>query len=145
MDATIITASSHKEKAAPTFKKTFGFHPLAAWCANTMECLAMELRPGNAGSNTASDHRTVLGQALTQIPGSCKAKILVRIDGAGATHALLEHLEELGTARRAPCATPWDGPSPARTRKRWRPCPRPLGRRRCTRTAPPIPNTRSPS
>lgn len=100
MDATIVTASSNKERAAPTFKKTFGHHPLAAWCANTFECLAMLLRPGNAGSNTASDHRTVLGQALAQIPGSSRSKILVRIDGAGATHALLEHLEELNTARR---------------------------------------------
>jgi hypothetical protein len=100
MDATIITASSNKEKAAPTFKKTFGFHPLAAWCANTFECLAMLLRSGNAGSNTACDHRTVLGQALAQIPGSSRAKILVRLDGAGATHELLDHLEGLNTARR---------------------------------------------
>lgn len=100
MDATIITASSNKERATGTFKKTFGFHPLAAWCANTYECLAMELRKGNAGSNTAFDHRTVLDQALTQIPGSSRAKILVRIDGAGATHELLDHLEGLGTTRR---------------------------------------------
>lgn len=100
MDATIVTVSSNKERAAPTFKKTFGFHPLAAWCANTYECLAMLLRPGNAGSNTASDHLTVLGQALTQIPGSWRAKILVRVDGAGATHELLDHLQALNTTRR---------------------------------------------
>jgi hypothetical protein len=50
MDATIITAASSKEGAAGTFKKTFGHHPLAAWCGNTLECLAMMLRPGNAGS-----------------------------------------------------------------------------------------------
>lgn len=100
MDATLVTASSNKEGAAPTFKKTFGFHPLAAWCANTGECLAMALRPGNAGSNTAGDHIGVLRQALAQIPGSSRAKILVRLDGAGATHELLTHLEELNTARR---------------------------------------------
>ena len=35
----------------------YGFHPLAAWCANTRECLRMLLRPGNAGSNTFTDHR----------------------------------------------------------------------------------------
>jgi hypothetical protein len=28
----------------------YGFHPLAAWCANTREPLNMLLRPGNAGS-----------------------------------------------------------------------------------------------
>jgi hypothetical protein len=100
LDATVITAASKKERAAVTFKKTFGFHPLAAWCANTEESLEMLLRPGNAGANTVADHITVLTRALAQIPGSCRAKILVRIDGAGATHDLLKHLEGLNTARR---------------------------------------------
>ncbi|MFC5724188.1 transposase [Streptomyces gamaensis] len=81
--------------AAVTFKKTFGFHPLAAWHANTTECLAMLLRPGNADANTVADHIAVLTGALAQIPGSSAAKILVRADGVGATHALLEHLEAL--------------------------------------------------
>lgn len=35
-----------------------------------------------------------------RIPGSSRAKILVRIDGVGATHDLLEHLKALNTARR---------------------------------------------
>jgi hypothetical protein len=52
LDATLITAHSQKEGAAPTFKKGYGFHPLGAWLANTTESLAMLLRPGNAGSNT---------------------------------------------------------------------------------------------
>jgi hypothetical protein len=46
MDATLVTASSDKEGAAPTWKKGYGFHPLGAWLANTRECLAMLLRPG---------------------------------------------------------------------------------------------------
>lgn len=50
MDATLITAVSDKEGAAPTYKRGYGFHPLGAWCANTGEALAMLLRPGNAGS-----------------------------------------------------------------------------------------------
>ncbi|MER7960359.1 IS1380 family transposase, partial [Streptomyces sp. NPDC096030] len=100
MDATIITAASKKEGAAATWKKSFGFHPLAAWCANTGECLAMLLRPGNAGSNTVTDHTVVLADALAQIPGSSTAKILVRVDGAGATHGLHEHLINLSTRRR---------------------------------------------
>ena len=100
LDATIITAASKKQGAAATFKKTHGFHPLAAWCANTTESLAMLLREGNAGANTASDHIRVLSQALAQIPHSSAAKILVRVDGARATHELLTHLEALNTARR---------------------------------------------
>lgn len=100
IDATLITAHSDKQGAAVTFKKTFGHHPLAAWCANTQESLAMLLRPGNAGANTVCDHITVLTEALRQVPGSASAKILVRIDGAGATHELLEHLQGLNTSRR---------------------------------------------
>jgi hypothetical protein len=100
MDATVITAASRKQGAAGTFKGTFGFHPLAAWLANTDECLAMELRPGNAGANSVADHLRVLDAALAQIPGSSLAKILVRVDGAGATHGLLERLEALNTKRR---------------------------------------------
>jgi hypothetical protein len=100
IDATIITSASDKSGAAVTFKKTYGFHPLACWCANTQESLAMLLRRGNAGSNTVTDHVRVLSDALAQIPNSCQAKILVRVDGAGATHDLLRHLEGLNTARR---------------------------------------------
>ncbi|MFE9934401.1 transposase [Streptomyces sp. NPDC005533] len=56
MDAPIITAASKKQGVAATWKKSFGFHPLAAWCANSRECLAMLLRAGNAGSNTVGYH-----------------------------------------------------------------------------------------
>ena len=31
IDATIVTACSEKEQAAPTWKKTFGFHPLGVF------------------------------------------------------------------------------------------------------------------
>ncbi|WP_298891763.1 transposase, partial [uncultured Serinicoccus sp.] len=37
VDATIVIAHSEKEQAAPTFKRTFGFHPLGVWCDNTSE------------------------------------------------------------------------------------------------------------
>jgi hypothetical protein len=100
LDATLITAHSVKQGAAVTFKKGFGFHPLAAWCANTGESLAMLLRPGNAGSNTVADHIRVLGEAIAQLPPHRRVKILVRIDGAGATHDLVEHLDALNTSHR---------------------------------------------
>lgn len=100
MDATVLTCASRKQGAAGTYKGTWGFHPLAAWCANTFECLAMMLRPGNAGSNTACEHITVLGDALTQLPRGYRRRILIRIDGAGASHALIEHLLSLSTTCR---------------------------------------------
>jgi len=100
LDATLITASSDKQGAAVNFKKGYGFHPLGAWCANTTESLAMLLRPGNAGSNTVSDHIRVLADAIAQIPARYRRKILVRVDGAGATHDFLEHLHEMNSVLR---------------------------------------------
>ncbi|MEU3042498.1 IS1380 family transposase [Streptomyces diastaticus] len=100
LDATVITSASRKEGATGTFKGTFGFHPLGGWCANTGESLAMELRPGNAGANTVEDHLRVLAACLEQIPRSSQSKLLIRVDGAGSTHGLLQHLQALNTARR---------------------------------------------
>jgi hypothetical protein len=88
VDATLVTAHSEKEKAAGNYKHGFGFHPLHAYADETREALGAILRPGNAGSNTAADHITVIDRALEQIPaGRVEAiEILVRADSAGATH-----------------------------------------------------------
>jgi hypothetical protein len=50
------------------------------------------LRPGNAGANTAADHIEVLGAAIAQIPAKHRRNLLVRADGAGCSHALLDWL-----------------------------------------------------
>jgi hypothetical protein len=100
LDATLITAHSDKQGAAPTFKMGYGFHPLGAWLANTSESLAMLLRPGNAGSNTFTDHLAVLTAAIRQIPARMRSRLLVRIDGAGASHELISHLLSLASRRR---------------------------------------------
>lgn len=100
MDGTLITAHSDKEGAAPTWKKGYGFHPLGTWCANTEECLAILLRPGNAGANDAADHIAVLDQAIAQVPAAFRTKLLILIDGAGATHDLVNHMNGLATTRR---------------------------------------------
>jgi hypothetical protein len=100
LDATLVTCTSKKERAAGTFKGGFGHHPLGAWVANTRECVAMLLRPGNATSNDVADHKTVLAAALRQLPLPLWSKVLVRIDGAAFSHALLEHLQSLTTSRR---------------------------------------------
>jgi hypothetical protein len=97
LDGTLITAHSDKEGAAPTFKKGYGFHPLGAWLANTTESLAMLLRPGNAGSNTFADHLSVLTAAIRQIPSRMRRRLLVRVDGAGASHELITHLLSLSS------------------------------------------------
>lgn len=99
IEATMVVAHSEKEQAAATFKRTFGYHPLGAWCDNTGEFLAGKLRAGNAGSNTSADHIEVLTQAIAQIPGIHRRKLLIRSDGAGASHGLLDWLTEQGRVR----------------------------------------------
>ena len=60
-----------------TRNKGYGLHPLGAWLANTRECLAMPLRPGNARSNTFTDHRDVLAAAIRRVPARFRRRILV--------------------------------------------------------------------
>ena len=92
VDATLVTTHSEKEGTASTFKKGFGYHPLGVWCDNTQESMALMLRPGNAGSNTAADHIVVLTAAIGQVPAAHRRKLLIRADGAGASHGLLDWL-----------------------------------------------------
>jgi hypothetical protein len=99
VDATIVVAHSEKENASPTFKKTFGYHPLGVWCDNTTEFLAGMLRAGKAGSNTAVDHINVLADAIGQIPAAHRKRLLIRSDGAGASHKLLDWLTKQDQVR----------------------------------------------
>jgi hypothetical protein len=96
VDATLITAHSEKEKTAGNYKGGYGFHPLQVYLDETREALGGLLRPGNAGSNTADDHKTVIDRALAQIPAESieGLEILVRADSAGATHGLLDYCRE---------------------------------------------------
>jgi hypothetical protein len=96
LDATLITSHSDKEGAAGNFKGGYGFHPMLAYADQTGEALAGELRPGNAGSNTAADQITVAEQAVAQIPSEQieAIELLLRVDSAGATHELLNWCRE---------------------------------------------------
>jgi hypothetical protein len=95
LDATIQIAHSDRQGAAGTFKGTYGHHPLTAWCDNTCESLAFRLRPGSAGSNTASDHIASLDEAIAQVPDPYRRDLLVTVDGAGATLDLINHITAL--------------------------------------------------
>ncbi len=99
VDATLVTTHSEKEGAASTFKKGFGYHPLGVWCDNSQESLALMLRPGNAGSNTVADHVAVLTAAMAQVPTTRRKNLLIRADGAGASHGLLNWLTTLNAKR----------------------------------------------
>jgi hypothetical protein len=96
LDATIVIAHSDKEQAAPTWKKTFGFHPMTAFAdhgaGGNGEPLAIVLRTGSAGSNTAADHIEAARLALAQLPRQLRRKVLIRTDSGGGTHGFLEWL-----------------------------------------------------
>jgi Transposase DDE domain group 1 len=100
-DSHLVEAHSEKEGAAPNRKHGFGFHPLGCWLDEPGEALAMLLRPGNAGANTAADHITVLDASLAQLPPDVRDRerdapvaILARADAAGATHAFAAALRQ---------------------------------------------------
>ncbi|MEV4325684.1 IS1380 family transposase [Microbispora rosea] len=100
IDATIVIAHSDKQQAAPTWKKTFGFHPMTVFADHGAggggEPLAIVLRPGNAGSNTAADHITATRLALAQLPKQRRRQVLIRTDSGGGTHEFLSWLTRPG-------------------------------------------------
>jgi Transposase DDE domain group 1 len=109
VDATlVIDHSDNKAEAAPTWKKSFGHHPLLAFLDRPEiaggEALAGLLRKGNAGSNTAADHITVLDQALASLPADWRPDprnpggptVVVRSDSAGATHKFAQACRDRG-------------------------------------------------
>jgi Transposase DDE domain group 1 len=110
IDATIVIAHSDKELAAPTWKHTFGFHPIVCFLDRpeiaSGEALAGIVRSGNAGSNTAADHIEVLDLALDCLPEQVRPRpdnpdsprLVVRSDAAGASHDFAEHCRERGVA-----------------------------------------------
>jgi hypothetical protein len=96
LDATIVISHSDKDRAAPTWKKTYGFHPMTAFADHgapgSGEPLAIMLRPGNAGSNTAADHIEAARLALAQLPAGQRRNVLIRADSGGGTHDFLAWL-----------------------------------------------------
>jgi hypothetical protein len=98
LDATLITAhSDDKDGAEPTYKRTFGFHPLLAYLDRgdgLGESLGGMLRPGNAGANTAADHIDCFEAALWQLEGLVPEEVglVVRADTAGCSYAFLDWL-----------------------------------------------------
>ncbi|MFF3336902.1 IS1380 family transposase [Streptomyces sp. NPDC002888] len=102
IDGVLVLAHSEKQDATATWKKTFGHHPLVAFVyhgqAGSGEPVAALLRPGDAGSNTATDHIATTQLALAQLPRHLRRgrQTLIRTDSAGGTHAFLDWLTRRG-------------------------------------------------
>jgi hypothetical protein len=60
------------------------------------EPLAIMLRPGNAGSNTAADHIGAVRLALAQLPKDLRRRVLIRANSCGGTHEFLAWLTRPG-------------------------------------------------
>jgi hypothetical protein len=107
-DASLVDVTSElKENAAPTYKGSFGFHPLFVFADLTGETLAAKLRPGNAGANTVTDHVELFDAAVAQLPASvatghhvgddptlCTRRVIARADGAGCTEGFFRACRE---------------------------------------------------
>jgi hypothetical protein len=100
IDATIVTSCSDKEQAMPTWKKTYGHHPLTVFADHgpdgSGEPLGFLLRAGNAGSNTAGDHIEATRLGLAQLPRHLRRRVLIRTDSGGGTHDYLAWLTKPG-------------------------------------------------
>jgi hypothetical protein len=102
LDGVLVTAHSDKQDAAATWKKTYGHHPLVAFVdhrpSGTGEPVAAHLGPGNAGSNTATDHITTTQLAPAQLPKTNRQgrQTLIRTDSAGGTHNVVSWLAQRG-------------------------------------------------
>ncbi|WP_159609851.1 IS1380 family transposase [Glutamicibacter sp. JC586] len=109
IDASLVHVHSDKEHSAGTYKGGYGFSPMIAMADygkpnGTGEVLAVHLRPGNKGANSAASHIEVLTQSLAQLPDDfydehgnlIGEKILVRTDSAGSSREFLHHLDSLG-------------------------------------------------
>lgn len=107
LDATIVPTRADKQDAAPTYKRTFGHHPLTASLAETGEMLAGMFRAGNAGSNNAADHVVVLAAAIDQLPDTWQTghqpgddpalvchRLTARADAGGASHWFAEECRQ---------------------------------------------------
>jgi Transposase DDE domain group 1 len=99
LDASVVFSRSEKENAKATCKGGTGFCPNLAACGNTGDMLAIDPRPGNATSDCAAGNIALLDLAVSRLPGPFRHNVLVRLDGAGFSHELLEHIAANGGRR----------------------------------------------
>jgi hypothetical protein len=118
IDGVPVLAHSEKQDATATWKKTFGHHPLVGFVdhgqAGSGELVAALLRPGNAGSNAATDHIETTRLALAQLP-----KHLRRGRHGGPAARTASATPATPACATCPCTTP------PRTRSGWRSSPSP--------------------
>jgi hypothetical protein len=96
VDATLVTAHSEKEQAAPTFKRGFGFHPLWAFADHgaegTGEPLSVLLRKGNAAGGPGLGAQGQGRRRSSSVPTAApKSPALTRGRPVGRSRPLSAH------------------------------------------------------
>ena len=84
----------------PTWKKTYGHHPLTVFADHgpegSGEPLAIMLRPGTPARTPPADHIEATRLALAQLPRHLRRRVLIRADSGGGTHDFLAWLTKPG-------------------------------------------------
>ncbi|WP_373306817.1 transposase [Streptomyces spinoverrucosus] len=97
----LVVAHSDKQDAAPTWKKTYGHHPLMGFVdhcpGGTGEPVAALLRPGKAGSKRPPTTSVPPASPWPSCRRSTGARqTLIRCDSAGGTHEFVAWLAQRG-------------------------------------------------
>ncbi|RBO91573.1 DDE family transposase [Nocardia puris] len=123
LDASLTDAHSEKQHAALKFKHGFGFHSLWSFIdhgpGGAGEPAAVMLRPGNAGSNTAADHKQILADAWPSCRGNGRGGLVGKCWSAPIPAA--EPMSSSTTAAGADWGTRSGSPSPTTSSPRWTP------------------------
>jgi len=98
LDATLIEAAQPQGPGRGKLQGWVRFSPVDRLVHQHRRRVAVMQRPGNAGSFTAADHIAVLKAAFAQLPAGWRTDVLVSIDGAGASHEVVDYLTSLNTA-----------------------------------------------
>ena len=100
LDATIVASHSDKEGATPTWKRTFGFHPILAFIdhgpGGTGQYVGGQLRIGRASANDAQAHIDLTAQVLDHLPDDVASRIMIRGDAGAGVKDYLWYLHEMG-------------------------------------------------
>lgn len=101
IDASLIHIHSTNHATAPTYRGSYGFHPMRAFVNHGPglggKSLTLLMRPENAGANNADYHIILIRSVCRALPGSYPGgnighRILVHTDGAGGTRIVASHL-----------------------------------------------------
>ena len=106
-DSTLLNVSSEKEDAAATYKRGFGFNPLARVVRQHQGAPGRHAAPGQRRPGDTDDHLELLEQVVRSVPPEYQLgheegddpalvvhPILVRADSAGASHRFVQSLTD---------------------------------------------------